>query len=206
MQNLQKKPIVGMLGGIASGKSFVALEFAKLGCAVINADKLAHEQLLQEQTQQDIREHFGDEVFDAAGQIDRSALARAIFGDSEKVKILNSIIHPQVIHKCESLLVEYSNKSDCRAVVLDVPLLIEIGWDSRCDALVFVECEEANRIERALRRGLVSVDEFEKRENNQISLDKKREIAHYVVDNNSKVSAMADQLAQILSSVINNFC
>ncbi len=202
MENLREKPVIGLLGGIASGKSFVASQFKELGCAVITADTLAHEELLEEDTKAEILKYFGKEVFDEDGTVNRSKLAQRVFNDSDKLKILNSLIHPKVIEKTEALIDEYRKDNAVCAIVLDIPLLLEINWQSRCDALVFVDASEALRIKRALARGLASAEELRKREKKQISLDKKQDISHYVVDNNSNASAVANQVAQILSEIL----
>ena len=206
MKKFKKKPVIGLLGAIASGKSFVAAEFEKLGCAVISADILAHEELLETQTQKEILKHFGDGVFDENSRVDRKKLAKAVFDDSDKLKLLNSLIHPKVIAKMEFLLDKYHNDDDAHAIVLDVPLLLEIDWQSRCDVLIFVDTKESIRIERAAARGLGSSRDVKKREKKQISLDKKRDIAHYVVDNNSDTLAIMNQVAKILSEILSDIC
>ncbi len=206
MENFKEKPVIGLLGGVASGKSFVAAQFKELGCAVITADALAHEELLEEDTKAEILKHFGKEVFDENDRVDRSKLADRVFNDGDKLEILNSLIHPKVIKKTQVLIGEYRRDNSVCAIVLDIPLLLEIGWQSRCDVLIFVDTKESLRIERATIRGLGGGEDLRKREKKQISLDKKRDIAHYVVDNNSNVSAITNQVDQILSEILGKTC
>jgi dephospho-CoA kinase len=85
-----------------------------------------------------------------------------------------------------------------------MPLLVEAGWDKRCDSLVFVVCDNEKRIERAKKSGLLGVGELEKRENFQISLDNKASIAENRVDNNSGLSALARQVAEIFPKIVRN--
>ena len=198
-----KKLIIGILGGIGSGKSSVAAEFAKLGCAVIDADRIAHQLIDTERIVRQIREAFGAEVFDADGNIDRAALGERTFENSENVAKINDILHPEILIKCGQLIAEYNN-ADIKAIILDLPLLIEVGWDKKCDILIFVDCPEPIRAERAEKNGRLSKKLLKKRENFQISLDNKLKIAHYRVNNHSDLSVMAEQVARIFSIITNN--
>ena len=94
-----KKPIIGILGGICSGKSTVAAEFAKLGCEVVDADKIAHELLEKKAIREKIVGLFGETVLDSAGKIDPKKLADIVFVDTNKLSSLNSIIHPFVLEQ-----------------------------------------------------------------------------------------------------------
>jgi dephospho-CoA kinase len=97
--NTGEKPIIGILGGIGSGKSTVAAEFAKLGCKVIDADKIAHELLKKEAVRDKIVSLFGRAILDSAGKIDHRKLAEVVFGDADKLSSLNKIIHPLVLER-----------------------------------------------------------------------------------------------------------
>jgi len=198
------KPIIGILGGIGAGKSSVASEFAKLGCGLVDADAIVHELLAEDGIKRQLREAFGDDIFGAGGVIDREKLAVAVFDDAERVKRINAILHPAVLDRCEELICSYNSKNDVAAIVLDMPLLMEIGWGKRCDILVFVACNAEKRILRVGERSLVAKKNLKKREKFQISLDKKENIAHYLVDNNSDGSAIAGQVERIFSIIINN--
>lgn len=206
MKKTSKKPVIGILGGIASGKSFVSKQFAKLGCAVIDADEISHEVLLEEQIKNAIRNEFGNAIFDDLGNINRKRLAEIIFNDEEKVSKLNSIIHPEILAKSEKLLAEYQSRQDLKAIVLDIPLLLEIGWEKLCDALVFIEIDEKLRLQRAQQRGFNDPEQIKKREKFQISLDKKKKKAHYIVNNNSDISATIKQIAEVLSEIMRKNC
>ena len=196
----KNKPIIGILGGIGSGKSTAAAAFACLGCAVIDADALAHEVLGRPEVVAAVAERFGDEVLDAAGAVDRRRLARAVFEDPAGVEFLNGLIHPRVLRVCEGLIEQYQADA-VSGVVLDMPLLLEAGWEKKCDFLVFVDCEAAKRLERSAKKGKMDASQLKKREKYQISLDKKKEIAHYRVHNNSEISDVAEQIAQIFSCI-----
>ncbi len=198
---MSKKPVIGILGGIGSGKSTVARAFGALGCAVIDADALAHEVLDQPETAAAVDWRFGTDVLDSDGAIDRVALGERVFDNPDDLAFLNGLIHPMVLQQCETLIAEYQQKEETAGIVLDMPLLMEVGWEKKCDYLVFVDCDEKKRLERSLKNGKMDKKRLKKREKFQISLDKKKQIAHYRVHNNSEMSDVAEQVAQILSSI-----
>jgi dephospho-CoA kinase len=198
---MYKKPVIGILGGVGSGKSTVSRLFAQLGGAVIDADRLAHEVLKQPQVIEQICRRFGSGTVDETGHVNHKALAEIAFKDNIALESLNKIIHPQVIEKIDSLLKQYKLNTSVRAIILDIPLLVEIGWQNRCDYLVFVECSFEERLKRLAETRQFDEIQLKKRENFQISLDKKAQIAHYIINNNSDESEVAEQVAQIFSSI-----
>ena len=204
MNNSGKKPIVGILGGVGSGKSTVAAEFAKLGCEVVEADKIAHELLYEPAVKEKIIGSFGKAVLDSAGEIDRRKLADIAFADGEKLTSLNNIVHPVVLRRAEQLIERYNRDPAVKAIVLDMPLLAEVGWAKRCDKLVFVDCKRALREDRAKKTGLFDENYLKIRENFQISLDNKLNITDNIIDNNSGLSTLARQVADIFSCIMNN--
>lgn len=200
----RKKPIVGIVGGIASGKSVVAAEFGKLGCAVIDADAIAREALDAPAIREAILAQFGPDVLRADGGIDREALARIVFSDAAKLEALNGIVHPVVLQQTEQLIARYQTEPDVKAVVLDMPLLVEVGWADRCDRIVFVQCNRDRRIERAKRGRSMDEQEVKIREKFQISLDTKAALADNSIDNNSDFSTLVRQIEIIFSEMTKN--
>ncbi len=196
--------MIGILGGIGSGKSTVAGQFAKLGCRVIDADEIAHELLEQADVITKVKASFGQAILNFQGKIDRSKLAKIVFKDSTKISKLNGIIHPLVLARTEALIKEYNGQNEVKAIVLDMPLLMEVGWEKRCDRLIFVDCRADLRLKRAEKMGIFSEEALKIRENFQISLDKKKTIADNTIDNNSGFEALAEQVADILSDVVSN--
>jgi len=192
------------LGGMCSGKSMVAAEFGKLGCAVIDADEIAHELLGERDVREKVVAAFGEGILDEAGEISRDRLADAVFSDAEKLMRLVVLLHPPVLERVEGLIEGYKSDSRVRGIVLDMPLLLEIGWEKRCDRLIFVDCDEEKRRERARKMGLSGKNQLKVRENFQISLDKKRLVADNTLDNNSGFSELSKQVAEIFSNIVNN--
>jgi dephospho-CoA kinase len=204
MHKTGTKPIIGILGGIGSGKTTVANAFAKAGCKVIDADKIAHELLEQKDVKSSIINIFGKAILTIEGKINRKKLADVVFEDSGKIKAINGIIHPLVLAQVEALISEYNTQNQVKAIVLDMPLLAEVGWEKRCNKLIFVDCKADLRLKRTMKNGILNESQLKRRENFQISLDKKKSIADNVLDNNSDCEALAKRVADILSDVVNN--
>ncbi len=198
-----KKPVIGILGGIGSGKTYVARQFAKLGCQVINADKIAHQMLGSTEVKNQIIANFGKSILDKNGVINRPKLAKIVFADAQKLEKLNSIIHPPVMARVEQLIEQFRCRNQLEAIVLDVPLLAEVGWVQYCDYVIFVDCEREKRLKRAKNKG-ISEQELKIREKFQISLDTKAQLADNIIDNNSGFSTVSEQVSEIFSYIKEN--
>lgn len=202
MSCIKAKPVIGIMGGISSGKSTVASLFEKHGCKVINADQLGLELLENKDIIDRLKGEFGGGILLPNGEIDRKKLAEKAFCSSQSVEAINAIIHPPVLKQVECLLRDYMADSLAAGVVLDIPLLAESGWDKQCNILIFVDRSTQNRVQSAQIKGRLSGEDIKKREKFQISLDKKKQIAHYVVQNNSDLSKLAEQVAWIFSEIM----
>ena len=197
-------PVIGLLGGVASGKSFVARTFAELGAGVLDADRAGHEVLEMPEVKAAAQRRWGDLIFDAAGEIDRKQLAKIVFapppaGPAQR-EYLEQITHPQI----GRLLMRQADEmaaSGCKAAVLDAPLLLEAGWDRFCDTLVFVDAPCRLRLARARQRGW-SEKEFAVREGAQESLDSKQKRADVVVDNSGSPEQTQAQVDRLWHSLI----
>lgn len=183
---------VGLLGGIASGKSLVASRLAELGAEVLDADRAGHEALRMPEVVEAVRRQWGEAVFGPDGQVDRGKLSQLVFGDSaeaaDRLRQLEAIVHPVIkqifIEKIRSLENEGKN-----IIVLDAPLLLEARWDILCDILLFVDVPRPIRFIRAKERGW-SEKEFRTREAAQLSVDEKRRRADFIIDNSGSVDSV----------------
>lgn len=197
------KKIIGITGGIASGKSAVAAEFARLGCAVIDADAIVSDLLQDKNVISSLKKALGEEITNEQGNIDRYKMAGIVFKSEQNVKIANSIIHPLVFERTKTLINKYNQCEDIKAIVLDMPLLVEVGWHEKCDFVIFIQSSQAIRAKRAAKKSLKTEKNLKNRQKFQISLDTKAEIAHYTINNNSDLKALADQVVRIFSSIVN---
>ena len=193
--------IIGLLGGIASGKSTVAELMAERGAVVVNADALAHEALRNPGIIAQIQRRWGAGVLDAEGQVDRRKLADAVFGAEGEIDALNALVHPAVA-EASLRQIAAATRAGAPAVVLDAALLIEANMEEACDALVFVDASETKRRERArVHRGW-DADEIRRREQRQAPLDDKRRRAHYVVRNDGSLDDLRAQVQAVWRAVI----
>ena len=198
---MKAKPIIGILGGIGSGKSTVAACFAELGCVLLDADALAHDILDEPVVQLALVDRWGLDVLDDAAKVSRRWVAEKVFESPLELDFLDHLIHPRVLKRCEAVIKAHQNDPDICGFVLDMPLLLEVGWEKKCDFLVFVDCSEGKRRGRIAKNAKIDIEQLKKRENFQISLDKKKQKAHYVASNNSDKSDIAEQVAQIFSDM-----
>lgn len=194
--------IIGILGGVASGKSLVAKTLAGLGAGVLDADRVGHEVLRVPEIERAVRRRWGDGVLDAAGHVDRSRLAAIVFGSSaaaeKERRHLEELLHPKIGRRLQE---EASNQAaaGCPAAVLDAPLLLEAGWDRLCSWMIFVDAPRPLRLARALERGWSETD-FAAREGVQESLDLKRKRADVIVDNSGSPEETRAQVEQFWRS------
>jgi dephospho-CoA kinase len=202
VSGVSKKPVIGILGGMCSGKSTAAKELGKMGCVVIDADEIAHQLLDNKTIRAKIVHLFGKEILNAEGKISRAELANVVFSNPTKLSKLTGVLHPKVLARVEELINQFNSQPDVKAMVLDMPLLLEVGWEKRCDYIIFIDCAPQKRLERAKKTGFFDADTLKIRENLQISLDKKKRIADNIVDNNSDLSGLSKQIACIFSSIM----
>ena len=177
--------VIGLLGGVASGKSLVARQLAALGAGVLDADRAGHEVLRLPQVEAAARGRWGAAPFGPDGHIDRARLSRIVFaeppGGPRERQYLEQLTHPEIGRLLQQQAAALEAAGTPLAV-LDAPLILEAGWDTLCERFVFVDAPRAARLARALGRGW-SEEDFAVREGVQESLDLKRSRADVMIDN-----------------------
>lgn len=176
--------LVGLTGGIASGKSLVGTIFGELGAQIIDADQLSREVVEPGQpAYQEIVTAFGAEILQPNGCLDRKKLGAQVFSDPEKRRRLESIMHPRIQAlrraRCQAL----TDQGFDGIVIQDAALLIEVGAQNMVDRLVVVYVDEATQQERLMARDGLSEAQAQARIRSQMPLEEKARLAHYVVDN-----------------------
>lgn len=180
---MQTLPLLGLVGGIGSGKSYVTGLFAKLGAVIVDADKIGHEALQQPDIKQKLREAWGEVIFNSAGEVDRRKLGGIVFSDGKQKKKLEDIVYPFIGGRIHEALDQAQRDDNVPLAILDAALLLETGWNRVCTAVVFIEAPDALRLERVKGRGWEAA-ELPRREAAQWSLEKKKELCDLVILNN----------------------
>jgi dephospho-CoA kinase len=180
--------IVGLTGGWATGKTLVAEEFKRLGAYLVDADEIARE-ITRPGTPayREIAREFGGKIIKPDGTIDRKALGRIVFSDPARLKRLNEITHPRIIHEMEVLIEELKKEHPGEVIVVDAPLLIEVGLDKKMDKVVVVYADEVTQIERIMKREGISREEAKRRIGAQLPTKNKAGLADFVIDGNGGV-------------------
>jgi len=196
------KPVVGLTGGIACGKSTVAKMFGDLGVPVIDADELARA-VVEPDTpglQQIVRE-FGRGVLDENGRLDRRKVADMVFGDEGARKTLNAIMHP-LIAAAGAAQIKALENDPAPYVLYEAALLVETGTYKAFSALVVVSAEESLQRLRLIARDGFTVSEANARIASQLPLARKVAVADYVVTNNGDLDATERQVADIHAKLV----
>jgi dephospho-CoA kinase len=194
---------VGLTGGIGCGKSTVAAMLRELGCAVIEADPLAHE--LSEPGQPaygEIVSEFGEEILLPGGRIDRAKLAGIVFADPAKLARLNRILHPRIVEETErrAARLRRGASSSPPIIVVEAALLVEGGYHQRFDRLVVVWCRPEQQRERLLARGMAP-DEIERRLAAQMPLEEKRRLADDVIDGSGTLADTRREVERLVEKL-----
>lgn len=193
--------VLGIVGGIGAGKSFVASRFASLGVPVFDADSNSKSHLEDSAVIAEIREAFGAGVLDeATGRVDRAALAGVVFADRASLDRLQSILHPRVLAD-QRAFIERAHGDGAPIVMIDAPLLLEAGFDSECDAVVFVEASEATRRERVVGGRGWTEEAFRDREASQWPLERKKAACRFVVHNDAQSGSIEEQIRSIIATI-----
>ena len=191
--------IIGLTGGIGTGKSTVSAYLAQKGCKIIDADLISHQMTeAGSPCLAEIKAAFGEDVFLRDGNLDRKKVGRIVFADATKKKTLEQIITRRVIEKTLRIL------QDCRAqqedlVVLDAPLLFECGMQRYTDETWLVVCRTETRLRRIAARDGLAEEDIQKRIANQMSTEQKEKLADYIIDNSRDLAWLYAQIDTLLA-------
>ena len=176
--------VIGLTGGIATGKSTVSAILENAGAVIIDADRIAREAVKKGQpAYREIVEHFGETVLLPDGEINRSVLGDIIFNTPGKKQLLNKIVHPYVRKETHRQLQQIGSTEPNAIVILDIPLLIEAEMDKDLSEVIVVYVPEHIQIERLMQRDGISEADALARVRSQMPIEEKKEKATIVVDN-----------------------
>ena len=195
---LQKPPIVvGLCGGIGSGKSYVAELLKDLGAQVFDADRVGHNVLREDGVKEVLHQRWGNQVFGSNGEVDRQAVASIVFGGDDnavaELRFLQSVSHPIIQHALEEFIETFHLAGNSVLIVIDAALLFEAEWDQCCDQVIFVDCSESVRWERCRERGW-SDEEISQRQAFQLEVQEKRRRSDLILDNSGTRDNTLSQL------------
>jgi len=195
---------VGLTGSIGVGKSFVGSVFVELGCRLLDADATAREVVLPGTAGlAAVVKEFGPEVLQTDGTLDRKQLGSVVFGDEQKRRRLNAILHPRIIEKQDQILQQWESEEPNGIGIVDAALMIESGGYKRFDKLIVVHCRPEVQLERLMLRDGLSCDEAQKRIDSQMPQEAKQRYADYLIDTSDgfeltrqRTKAVYDQLVK----------
>jgi dephospho-CoA kinase len=193
------KPVLGLIGGIGSGKSRVAAEFARHGAAIVSGDQLGHEGLLQPDIRDRVVQRWGQAMLDAQGEIDRRALGRLVFAQPQELRTLEQLLFPWIERRIQEHIALAQQNLAVRLIVLDAAVLLEAGWNRFCDRIVYIHAPSPLRLERLSRQRGWTEKEVRARSEAQLPLTDKVSRADAAIDNSASPEDLAAQVARLLT-------
>lgn len=191
--------VIGIVGGIASGKSTVARLFESFGAYLIDADRIGHETLLRPSIREKLVERFGSGILASDGLIDRQALGRIIFGDESARQALNQFVRPTIRAEIRERIRTIQKADADRVIVVDAPLLVETGPTDIADIVLLVTAPAALRKTRVIKRNILSDAEAEKRVSAQVSEEKQRRWVDDILENTGSIEELEQQATRLWS-------
>lgn len=211
-------PVVGLVGGVGSGKSSVARAAAEFRTSspstsksvhssdllIISGDSAGHEVLREPDVRRRLGERFGPSILDENGEVIRPALGRLVFGEEKEQARhdLESIVHPRIRQRLEQQIQDARANASVRAILLDAAILLESGWSDVCDAVVFVDTPESERLKRVSESRGWSADQLARREASQWPLAKKRSVSDFVIRNDGDLQTAGRELSMWIDRLL----
>jgi dephospho-CoA kinase len=199
-------PVIGLTGTIGGGKSRVAALLGRRGAVVIDADAVGHEVLARGDIVRRVVERFGTAVLEASGvldhpRVDRKLLGRLVFADPAARHDLEAIVHPEMRRRFEQAIEHERARAKAPAIVLDAAILLEAGWDSLCDLVVFVDASLPVRLDRVLRDRGWTEAVLRARDSAQWPSEVKRERANITIRNDASLESLEQNVDLLFSMV-----
>lgn len=194
-----RKLIIGLTGGIASGKSTVTKMFREKGLKVLDADEVAKDISREKKVVDEIALQFGRDILQEDGSLDRKQLKETVFKNEKKLKILNNIIHPKVIEKFQK---EAESTKWNEIKIFDVPLLFEAKMENLCDIIIVVYLNEKKQLERVMQRDNISCELAEKIISSQMPLSEKADRADLIIDNSKDLENLKKEFERVYSLLL----
>ena len=188
--------VIGLTGGIGSGKSTVSQILAELGAVILDADKIGHEALKDVEIRRDIIAAFGEQVLAPGGDIDRNRLGKIVFADASALSQLNRIVHPRMHDMVKAQLEKYQEQG-VAVVILEAPLLVEAGWASSVDEVWVTVAPESTVLRRLRERSGLSEEESLARVRSQLSSEERLRRADVVIDADCSLTELRARVKEL---------
>lgn len=201
--------VVGVIGGIASGKSTVARLLSSMEAGYINADQIGHEVVEIEEIKQQLVNRWSKIInvplLKSCGSLNRTIVSNIVFNNREELEFLEKLCHPFIRDRIEEKM-QYFHPDYNKAVILDAPLLLEAGWHDLCDIILFIDSPIEMRLERASNRNECPLDriEFRKRESFQLKMGVKKDFSTHIIKNNMTEKELSARVVEFWNHVILN--
>lgn len=195
--------LIGLTGGIATGKSTVSNMLQKRGARIVDADQIARE-VVKPGTEgaQKIAKHFGKEFLNEKGELNRKKLASLVFQNEQARKDLNSLLHPLIRQRMKEDTQRIFQQDPQAIVVWDVPLLFESRLTDQVDQIIVVYIPESLQLKRLMRRNQLTREEAMRRIRSQWSIEKKKMLADFVIDNRGSIENTERQVDQLWNYLV----
>jgi dephospho-CoA kinase len=189
--------VIGLTGGIGSGKTTVSRLLAELGAVIIDADKVGHEAFKPDtEGWREVAAAFGRQILSADGKIDRKKLGEIVFGNPDSLERLNRIMHPRIHNMIKAQLEKYQ-RQEVEVVVLEAPLLIESGWASTVDEVWVTVASEATVLRRLQERAGLSQPESLARIHSQLSPEERARYADVIIDTDCDLDELKARVEEL---------
>jgi dephospho-CoA kinase len=195
--------VVGVTGGIGSGQSTTCEILAAQGCKILDVDRKAKHTIDRDKIlQKELKQVFGEGIFDSHGQLDRRLLAKIAFSSDSKTQLLNKLVHPRMVSEMIEEMENSRFSQKYPLIVVDAALLYEVSIEQMFDTIIVVYCELEARIQRVMKRDGLKRKEIMARMRRQIPLNEKRDWADYVIDNNGSLEDLKKQTLVIFNELL----
>ena len=194
--------VIGLTGGIASGKSTVSAKLKELGAAIIDADILARGVVSKgEIAYNRIVQCFGENILLPSGEINRKRLGSIVFSNKEKLALLNSITHPEIINRVKDTIKELKAKGT-KVIVVDAAILIEMGLHKYVDSVWLVVVDRETQVKRLIERDKFDYRDAENRINSQFTNEVRKKYADVIIDNNKPIEEVGKKIEELWNNII----
>lgn len=194
--------VIGITGGIASGKSTISKILKEMGAYIIDADEIGREVVQKgEKAYNEIVRYFGDDILLDSGEINRKKLGNIVFSDPEELKVLNDITHPEIVERI-SEKVDDLKRNEVRTIVIDAAILFEMGLNKHCDSIWFIQTDRETQLNRLMERDRFDSKNAQNRIKRQHENENNIAFADVIINNDKSLDEIKEEVKEIWDKTI----